>query len=131
MNNIRQLTNFSSEVLAAPIVSHTVLIGNDHYETIDYYELSATILTGSEEVPVNKIGYVCEPKGIGYPIFIETGGTVRSFEIGKTGMFEAQTEVFRNINDTDAEEIECLPKITQVEVPKDMVFNLDYAFNVN
>ena len=137
MNNIRQVTNFSTEVTSATQESISVYMGNEKYVTVDYYILPVSILTGSSNTPINKLGYVCEPKGFDYPIIITTGGEQRTIYLGKTGMFETMPETFLDINDMDAEELDCTPQITQVEVPKSIPgeepikFKLDYVFSIN
>lgn len=137
MNDIRQITNFSSEISSAPIVYMSVYIGNGRYITVRYYVLSTAILTGSQNTPVNKIGYICEPRGIDIPITITTGDIRRTINIGKTGMYEVMPEIFLNSTEEEAEELECIPKITEIRVPKgqlgqeDIKFKLDYSFAIN
>ena len=137
MNNIRQITNFSSEVISADLETVSVYIGNREYIDVDYYVLPASILTGSSNIPINKIGYICEPKGIDYPIIITAGGETKTFYLGKTGIFEIAPEKFLDINDEQAEEIDCTPEITQIKVPKSISgenpinFKLDYTFIAN
>ena len=134
MNNTRQVTNFSSEVTSATQESISVYIGNKEYITVDYYILPASILTGSENTPINKLGYICEPRGIDYPIIISAGGQTQTFYLGKTGIFELMPETFTDINDEESQEIECIPAITEIKVPKGIAgdipikFKLDYAF---
>ena len=135
--NIRQVTNFSSAVQSAPTSYRTIFVGNRFYRTIQYYILSLDELTGSSDTPINKLGYVCEPRAFDYPILITTGGETREIAIGKTGMYEVQPEVFKDTNVENAEEIEILPKITSIMVPKGpfgeppVSFKLDYAFLIN
>ena len=137
MNNIRQVTNFSTEVTSATQESLRIYRGNKEYITVDYYVLPLSLLTGSSNTPINKLGYVCEPKGIDYPIVITTGEQARFIYLGKTGMFETMPETFLDINDETAEEIECIPRITEIKVPKgipgenNIKFKLDYAFAIN
>ena len=138
MNNIRQITNFSSEISSAPTTYMSVYIGNKEYVTMEYYILSAAILTGSQNTPINKIGYICEPRGIDIPITITTGGVRRTINIGKTGMYEAMPEIFLNPNeDDDEKELDCIPEITEIRIPKgqlgqeDIKFKLDYSFAIN
>ena len=137
MYNIRQLTNFSPEVTSATQRTIAVYVGNKRYVNVDYYILPASILTGSANTPINKLGYICEPKGIDYPIIIKTAEQSRTIYLGKTGIFETMPETFLDINDEDAEELECIPKITEVEVPKSISgeppikFKLDYSFTIN
>ena len=131
MNDIRQVTNFSNEVKTAETRDISIYIGNKEYITASYYVLPVSILTGSAGTPINKLGYVCEPKGIDYPIIITTDGTDRTIYLGKTGMFETMPETFLDINDEEAEELDCTPNITQVMVPAQIQFKLDYVFAIN
>lgn len=135
MNNISQITNFSTSVVYATIETLAVYIGNTNIPTnVNYYVLPATVLTDSLNTPIIKLGYVCEPKGIDYPIVIKTGGQSRMIYIGKTGMFETMPETFLNINDSSAEELNCTPEITEIKLPKSIPgeepikFKLDYIF---
>ena len=135
MNNISQITNFSSEVTSSTIETIPIYIGNSTTSTnVAYYVIPASTLTGSQNISINKLGYICEPKGIDYPIVITTDGQDRIFYLGKTGMFETAPETFLDINDTSATELDCTPEITKVKVPKGIAedesikFKLDYTF---
>jgi len=129
MNNICQITNFSSIISQGTDIYKTILIGNTRYITILYKELSANLLTGSD-APLNKLGYVCEPRGIIFPIYLQVNGEYKEFELGKTGMFEVTPEIFGG-------DTEIIPKITGVRVPVGEVgtnpinFKLDYMFAIN
>lgn len=137
MNNICQITNFSNEVSRGDSFYTTILIGNQRYITVLYKTLTIDILTGSPNTPINKLGYICEPRGIDYPIMIETGGQFRTFQIGKTGMFEVTTETFSE----GGEEVDLVPKITAIRVPigeisgisvaNPIKFKLDYVYSAN
>lgn len=137
MNNTRQVTNFSSEVTSATQETISVYIGNKEYITAEYYILPVSVLTGSSNTPINKLGYICEPRGMDYPILITAGGERKTFYLGKTGIFELMPETFLDINDEEAEEIKCIPQITEIGVPKGIAgdapikFKLDYAFTVD
>ena len=131
MNDARQLTNFSNEVISATTEDITFYIGNKKYITKTYYVLPTSILTGSSSLSINKIGYICEPKGIDYPIILTTGDTPRIIYLGKSGIFEAMRESFLDINAEAEEELDCLPEITEIKVPKDIQFKLDYSFAIN
>ena len=136
MYDIRQVTNFSSEVTSAPTENVEVYINDKEKAYVTYYVLDMEILTGSSNIPINKIGYICEPKAINYPIIITTGNKERVISIGKTGMYEAMPEVFLDINDEDAEKLDCIPEITEIKIPKGQLdevinFKLDYIYSVN
>lgn len=134
MNNIKQVTNFSPEVTSAALETIAVYIGNTRYVNVDYYVLPVSILTDSSNTPINKLGYICEPKGIDYPIVITTDGVDRIIYLGKGGMYETTPETFLDINDVNATELNCTPEITKVKVPKgisgeeDIKFKLDYTY---
>ena len=142
MNNIRQITNFSEEIEQGTTEQIAVTIG-DNIKTIIalYAVLPASILTKSANTPINQLGYVCEPRGIDYPIVLTTNAVARTFYLGKTGMFETMPELFIDINN-DSEEIDCIPRITEVKVPigeinqqgtvdNPIKFKLDYMFATN
>jgi len=137
MNNTKQVTNFTPEVTSAMQETISVYIGNKEYVNVDYYILPISILTGSASTPINKLGYICEPRGIDYPIAITAGSERKLIYIGKTGMFEIMPETFLDANDEEAEEIDCIPQITEIEVPKGIPgdvpikFKLDYSFSTN
>lgn len=132
-NNIKQVTNFSNEVTSASTETLSIYIGNTEYVDVEYYVLPASVLTGTN-TPINKLGYICEPKGIDYPIVITTGGQSKMIYLGKTGMFETMPEIFLDINAEGAEELDCTPEITEIKVPKGIAgdepikFKLDYVF---
>ena len=129
MTNTSQVTNFSDVVTSAPVENHTVLVGGKTYKEVPYYVLSLTALTGSNLTPIFKLGYCCEPKGIGYPIFLNINDRLKQFEIGKTGMFEFQKDEWRNVNnDPDTVYISEI-LTTEVQVPKNIAFTLDYCFD--
>lgn len=143
MNDIRQITNFSDVMSQGTKEYITVTIG-DAKRTITalYRSIPVALLTGSANTPINKLGYVCEPRGIDFPIMITTGQTSRTFYLGKTGMFETMPEIFLDINDEDAEELDCTPEITAIKLPvgelgagfsvaEPINFKLDYVFSTN
>ena len=134
MNNICQITNFSNIIPQGTDVQKTIYISNTKYITVLYKELSANLLTNSD-TPINKLGYICEPRGIIFPIALEVNGEYKTFELGKTGIFEVTPEIF-------GEDTEIIPKITGVRVPigelgagftvaNPIKFKLDYMFAIN
>ena len=134
MNNICQITNFSDIISQGTDVQKTIYIGNIKYITVLYKELSVNLLTGSN-TPINKLGYICEPRGIIFPIALEVNGEYKTFELGKTGIFEVTPEIFGG-------DTEIIPKITGVRVPigelgagftvaNPIKFKLDYMFAIN
>lgn len=132
MNNIKQLTNFSEVLRTADRTNIEVEIGNKTTETKEYYILPISILTDNN-APITKLGYVCEPKGIYYPIMITTGNESRTFYLGKNGIFEVMTETFLDINESgeDGEGIELIPQITEIRLPVGFQFKLDYVFTID
>lgn len=152
MDNICQVTNFSPEVTNADRVIRSIKIfdvkatSGVSYRTVTYAKLSTASL--SNGIAIKRIGYVCEPRGIDFPIFVATG--TKSPEqgeiyLGKTGMFETMPETFLDINDSDAEELDCTPAITEIWVPRYIgnnnpsfvaedefiKFKLDYVYSIN
>lgn len=75
-----------------------------------------------------KLGYCCENKGHIYPIFLKMNGVYSApTYIGKDGMYETQPETFQDVNDTEATESTSDVIITEVMVPADIDFTLDYV----
>lgn len=126
--NIRQITNFSDEYAAAGTTQHVVYIGNTHSETKEYKILTNTLLTKSNLIKVLKLGYVCEPKGIDYPIYMRIEGDLRPYYLGKNGIYEFQPEDFEDINNPEEETKECIVYCSEVQIPTDIVFKLDYVY---
>ena len=125
MNNIKQLTNF--DIQNATIKEKEIYKGGDLGEEISYPYL--TITQAMLGAPIFKMGYCCEVKGINYPIFLTVNNIEHEFQIGKTGMFEFQPETWKDINVSE-EEYETNITVTQILVPKDIKFVLDYTYEV-
>ena len=124
MRNIKQLTNFDVKN------NSTVIHDGKTYRIIPTSQLGIT-----PELIIDKLGYcVNNNTGINYPIYIEingdgTGSNMTKFEIGKTGMFEYQTDEWKDINDDD-EIRDIKVYIGQIHVPDEIPFVLDYSFKV-
>lgn len=125
MYSIQQVTNFSDVVKNAPVTSRVI-----DEKNVLYYTLQAGDLTRNGNALL-KLGYTCEPKGSQYPIYLMVQNSYKEIWIGITGMFEIQPEIFKNINEESAEDIELIPRVTAIQVPKDIVFKLDYAYSMN
>ena len=125
MYSIQQVTNFSDVVKNAPVTSRVI-----DEKNVLYYTLQAGDLTRNGSALL-KLGYTCEPKGSQYPIYLMVQNSYKEIWIGITGMFEIQPEIFKNINEESAEDIELIPRVTAIQVPKDIVFKLDYAYSMN
>lgn len=122
MKNIKQITNFD---LRGTPVRMTITKANV-YTTHPYYTISSTQLQSED---ISKLGYCCEPKGIGYPIFLTLNGKETAFEIGKTGMFEFQEEDWKDVN-TDPDKIRtAIVSLSEIKVPAGIRFVLDYSFD--
>lgn len=128
MYNIKQKTNFDIKNLESHIKTVTIagVEKQISYKTI--------IFSNAEKVI--KIGYCCEPRGIGVPIFLKINNNSTNFPIyiGKTGMFETQPDTWKNINDEEAKEEEYKILINEIEVPYkieennfEINFKLDYV----
>ena len=75
-----------------------------------------------------KLGYCCENKGHIYPIFLKMNGTYSMpTYIGKDGMYEMQPETFKDANNIEATKSTSDVIITEVMVPADIDFTLDYV----
>lgn len=125
MYSIQQVTNFSDVVKNAPVTSRVI-----DKKNVLYYTLQAGDLTRNGSALL-KLGYTCEPKGSQYPIYLMVQNSYKEIWIGITGMFEIQPEIFKNINEESVEDIELIPRVTAIQVPKDIVFKLDYAYSMN
>lgn len=104
------------------VTSGTIPTGYVYHNNKKYYQIKPD--TGRHII---KLGYVCEPKGIGhkpggahadYPIFIYLDGeiTPREIEVGKTFIYEADAP------DNDI-------YISGVDVPVELEYTLDYILN--
>ena len=134
MNNIRQLTNY--DLANTPITPYTVVVGGKVFADYPY----KIITTEKLKRETFKLGYCCEPRGIGFPILLAFSSDIielrdyTSFEIGKTGMFEFQPEDF---NDTTTEttdtNVDTDDPVTcyKIAVPADIDFTLDYVYSSN
>jgi len=122
MINIKQLTN--NDITQSTPTKSVQVVFPDKTIDVTYYKM----------VPVHsftKMGYCCEPKGIGYPIFLDFSGNnsidSRYFLVGKTGMFEFQDEIWKNINESE-EEYTASITCYAVWVPQDIKFTLEYSY---
>ena len=125
MKNFAQLTNF--DLNTASIEQKEIHYGGKG-ETIiyDYKIISQNLL----KYPVIKLGYCTETKGKNYPIFLTINGIEKEFQIGKTGMYEYQPEEYMNINKSKEEEKTAIVKVTEIAVPADIIFTLDYCYEI-
>ena len=79
--------------------------------------------------PAVKLGFCGDSQTIGKNIVLAIGGNEKVFEIGKSGIFEFQPEVWVNTSDdNDEEDKEIIVYVTEVKVPKDSIFTLDYCY---
>lgn len=123
--NIRQLTNFD--------IQDYDVIGQYQIENIPDSALKDYVHIQFDKV-VSKLGYCCEVRAIGYPIILYLeNGTTAKIEVGKSGIFEFQPEIFINQfideeENINIENVELKINITGVDVPKDFTFTLDYAY---
>lgn len=126
MINIRQLTNYDVAGIASSETKR-ILKGGDKGEYIDYdYYIIPTSMLGNN---ITKMGYCCEVKGIAYPIFLTINDIETQFELGKTGMFEFQDETWKDVNGDDTERVAQVI-VSEVKVPKDIKFTLDYCYDI-
>lgn len=127
MTNICQITDF--DLKGASEVTKQINKGGDSGETISYqYIIITSEMLGSEDV--FKFGYCTNSnQGMNYPIFLILNGVETEFQIGKTGMFEFQSETWRDVN-ADDEEREATVSLSSVLVPKDIAFCIDYCYSI-
>ena len=136
MYDIKQITNY--DILNNGTITKTVRVGGDKgYDRTVTYKIISFALPG-----VIKLGYCCEPKAIQYPIFLRAiSENAKEFQIGKSGMFEIQSEEWQDINNEEME-----PQIMQVPIIEVLIpwkyneedenflgykFKLDYCFSNN
>ena len=119
MINIAQITNF--DLASASTIQKTIHRGGEGTTvTADYKEITQSMLGGK---PIFKMGYCTEVKGIDLPIFLTVNGEEeKEFQVGKTGMYEFQPEVW------GAEEHPLEVEVTNIAVPANIVFTLDYCY---
>lgn len=129
--NLRQLTNF--DVQNYPSAGQHKVAQVEDSIPVDYVHIDF-------DKNVVKLGYCCEPRGIGYPIILYFENHSSTFEIGKTGMFEVQIENFKQLKNFQSidengaieqyDNINVQVNIIGIDVPKDFNFVLDYAYPV-
>lgn len=157
--NIKQKTNYSCVRDEVGTILKTFALDDPNQENITtitakYYELNKGYLLNQEEnlskANILKLGFICEPRWIGCPIFLKHENETEyntCIYIGKTGMFEINPGFYFDINDSQSEEQDFQPKITGILVPKckmieiregvyeenlpPIKFKLDYIYNIN
>ena len=118
MHNIKQITDLTTNN-REEIIKDRITVAGSTLTNVSYYRYT---LDGT----AIKLGYCCEVKGIGYPIFLTfDDNTETAFEIGKTGMYEFQPEDYYDVN-ADTEEKTAIIKCIKVAIPADLKFTLDY-----
>ena len=121
--NIKQITNY--DISGYPTVNYSITFPNGDVKTVPYI----TALDGSQIV---KLGYCCEPKGIDYPIYLTIKGQgTLPFKVGRDGMYEMQSEDWKNVNIQDSMNKITDIIITGVQVPEGIEFTLDYVLTIN
>lgn len=116
--NLKQITNYNITE-DVELVDKAVVFPNGKTKIVKF---------ASFDLPnTSKFGYNCEPKGFDYPIYLTTKGIEKKYEIGVTGMFEIQPEIFKDVNDDNAVEKEVEIFITNVKVPTEIQFKIDYT----
>ena len=133
MSDIKQVTNY--DVAGSTIIPIPFIYKPDGTRIENYPYHRIPNLPSN----VSKIGYCCEPKGIGYPIWIIIEGKTfdpndpnssSKFEIGKTGMIEIQPEYWKNVNsekEEDQQEQLGYVLVKDILVPHGIKFVLDYV----
>lgn len=64
-----------------------------------------------------KLGFIGNPPIIGLPLILTTSQGEVTVYVGKTGMYELQPEMFKNVNDDESEEEEVVITISKIQVP--------------
>lgn len=132
--NVAQLTNFDMQNEDEFKIE---TINNQKYAICDFRQML------SKTIKITKLGYCCEPKGIGTYIYIflyeqnddlnlplSLSAKAIPILIGPSGMYEIQPETFiKTNNENIAEEVEMKVNIVGIGVPIDLKFTIDYAYN--
>ena len=132
--NLRQITNHSisvnkdKEYVLNERVLETEKIGEQEYFILTAFHFGDFEGFSDQEVemPLVKLGYICEPNAIGIPIYIkfQDMASTKKINIGKTGMFEIQTEELIN---EETGKVEILNfYIDEIKIPVGFKFSLDY-----
>lgn len=118
MYNIKQLTNYNTQDFP------TETKAGAQGAAAEYIVISNSSLGGN----IVKFGYCAnDQRGIGYPIYFTIGGVEKKVFIGKTGMYEVNIEEY--YTDNDAEKT-IKVQITNIKVPKEIFFTLDYLIEI-
>jgi hypothetical protein len=64
-----------------------------------------------------------------YPIFLVLDGAEEEIQLGKTGMYEFQSETWKDVNGDNTER-EAVVYLEGMLVPKNVPFCLDYCYSV-
>lgn len=78
--------------------------------------------------PAIKLGYCGDVLSIGKNIILTINGEQKTFEIGKTGMFEFHPETWEDMNEENNEEKEAIIYVDEIRVPIKPDFVLDYCY---
>ena len=119
MNNVKQITNYDVENLNTEIKS-IVIDGvgvSKEYKIIDEETLGGKTF---------QLAYYCKDRFRKYPIYIIQNNIETRFNIGETGILEFQPEIFIE----DGEEVEAKIWISEIKVPSDIEFTIDYYINI-
>ena len=124
MATIKQITNFDLKNIS-PVTKEVTIAGAEGIkQNIPYKEITQEMFGSS----VEKLGYICEPKGIIYPIILTINNIEQEVQIGKTGIFEFQPETWKDVNNEKSEEETAIVYVSSVFVPADIQFTLDFSY---
>lgn len=133
--NLRQITNKDVSVLDEETFSLRNKTGNIQEILGQKYFVFTSFHFGDVEgvnygeggMPLIKFGYICEPNAFAIPIYIgfKDHGELQKINIGKTGMYEIQTEELVN-KETDEVDETLIFYIDTVLVPVGFNFSIDY-----
>ena len=121
--NICQLTNFDLD----DVETKEITIKKDDGKITEnhlYKHITSSKLGSSK---VFKLGYcVNDNQGINYPIFLNGDQEKNKIYIGKTGIYEFQPETRE---DAEGEEVTMIAYASELWVPADVPFCLDYCYS--
>lgn len=134
--NIKQVTNHDDLPYVGTYsvdVPYTMPDGNGNFiiETKPT-DVRYLVATNDNNQKIVKLGYCCEPKGVDYPIYLTIKGQgTLPFKVGRNGIYEMQSEDWKNVNIQDPVDKTTDIIVTGVQVPEGIEFTLDYVLIIN
>jgi len=127
--NVRQVTNY--DIQEKPIIeNYTISVPernpNPPYD-IHFVDEIVPYKIAISGMNIIKLGYCCSPNGIIYPIILKINNQYEQIKLGKECMYEFQPEEWKNINEENSTIKTSDIIVTEVRVPADIKFTLEYV----